>query len=387
MSNVTLRQIQAEIMKAPDEYAAGCNVNSAFATTQRRPGLISDVKSESEYQDSEAGGISILDADDGSQKIGYTSLKPEVDLMDFRESRRVPLTRSNLESWPRLPHMQKSELPDMLGKMSIRSPASSVPVTSAREFASSITLGPKTPSTESYPVLASPASDVSAKSRTASVASSAGTTTTLRSAAWNTGNTSRALFKEVRPMSPGPDYWRNQIAQRQGPTADDKTNLLRKRYWDPSNAEYSVERFRHDVIGKYCCPFGGCDCDYEDPIDLSDHFKIAHIKKDYRCSLCLKIFHKGSALMAHAEAAGGKCRVKETDMFGQLLEMVSGGFLKAEQVKQPKIVKFDQKAIVKKDDVVEGVMSTRFNWKDPNAPKEEDGEQWNRLSKPGFMKG
>jgi hypothetical protein len=173
-------------------------------------------------------------------------------------------------------------------------------------------------------------------------------------------------------MSPGPDYWQDQIELRHDSATDIAQNLLYKRYWDPGNVEYNVERFRHDVIEKYCCPFGGCDCNYDEPVDLSDHFRIAHMNKNYRCPQCLKIFVKGSALMAHAEAAGGKCRVRETDAFGHLLEIISGGYLEADQVRQPRIVRLDQKAIVNKTDIAHGVMTTRFNWVNPYAPKKKD---------------
>lgn len=379
MSNVTLRHIHSEIMKAPNDYAAGCTVNSAFVIAQEKPGMIRDITSEaaSEYQESEAGGISILDVDDESRKISFKSLDPEVDLMDFNASQRMPLTRSNLESWPRLPNQPKPDVPDMLGKISIRSPTSSGTAMSASEFASSITRGPTSPYAISHPALAAPTTVALSNGKPSLVTASVDAERTRYGAAWTTGNPSKTLFRDVIPMSPSSDYWQGQIAQRQGANADDNTNLLHKRYWDPSNADYNVERFRHDVIGKYCCPFGGCDCSYDKPVDLSDHFKIAHMKTDYRCPLCLKIFAKGSSLMAHAEAVGGKCRVKESNVFGQLLDVISGGFLKAKQVRQPKMVKFDQEAVVKRGEIVDGVMSTKFDWNDPVASNlSEECKNW-----------
>ena len=46
-----------------------------------------------------------------------------------------------------------------------------------------------------------------------------------------------------------------------------------------------------------------------------------------QCVRCLKTFKTPAALVAHMESNNERCKIKETDHFGQILSVVSGGFL------------------------------------------------------------
>ncbi len=52
-----------------------------------------------------------------------------------------------------------------------------------------------------------------------------------------------------------------------------------------------------------------------------------HQGTDHRCLKCLKLFKTTAALVAHMESSSERCKIKDTDHFGQILSVVSGGFL------------------------------------------------------------
>lgn len=62
--------------------------------------------------------------------------------------------------------------------------------------------------------------------------------------------------------------------------------------------------------------------------DMKQHLTSGfHQGTDHRCLKCLRHFKTPVALIAHMESNSERCRVKETDTFGQMLSVVSGGFL------------------------------------------------------------
>jgi len=65
-----------------------------------------------------------------------------------------------------------------------------------------------------------------------------------------------------------------------------------------------------------------------DANDLKRHLTSGiHQGTDHRCLKCLRHFKSPAALVAHMESNSERCRIKETDHFGQMLSVVSGGFL------------------------------------------------------------
>ena len=52
-----------------------------------------------------------------------------------------------------------------------------------------------------------------------------------------------------------------------------------------------------------------------------------HQGTDHRCIKCLRRFKNLQGLLAHMESNSERCKIKETDHFGQILSVVSGGFL------------------------------------------------------------
>ena len=62
--------------------------------------------------------------------------------------------------------------------------------------------------------------------------------------------------------------------------------------------------------------------------DIKRHLTSGvHQGTDQRCLKCLKHFKTVPALIAHMESNSERCKIKDTEQFGQILSVVSGGFL------------------------------------------------------------
>ncbi|KAL2037468.1 hypothetical protein N7G274_009749 [Stereocaulon virgatum] len=113
-----------------------------------------------------------------------------------------------------------------------------------------------------------------------------------------------------------PDFRRNIIPSESGSEHIIRTD------WDAMKFE------RHGLDGHYHCPFTGCKANYLELNDLLYHLTSGyHQGTDHRCLKCLKIFKSAQALIAHMESNSERCRMKDTYGFGNVLHVVSGGFL------------------------------------------------------------
>ena len=67
---------------------------------------------------------------------------------------------------------------------------------------------------------------------------------------------------------------------------------------------------------------------YFDEVKVKTHLISGyHEGSDNKCIKCLKVFKTPIALLAHMESASTRCNVRDTEQYGHLLYMVSGGFL------------------------------------------------------------
>jgi hypothetical protein len=360
--NIQQKHVVQEIMKDPGEFFEALQSNKA-------PALPSDMCSESVYMDPgeiEEGGVAVplLDQEDEDQKRGYTPLEAEVDLINPKGEQAFKLqqeTRSNMETWPRLPGLATSQLTDSVRSMSLNSSAPSITGTemSASEYASTITSrrgGMKVYTDESQPSSPVPPPSVEDFDDAASDATATAADVREYRTAWNTDNTSQVLFKDTK-LTPMPGDWQGILKHREEEQSKDK-NILTSRFWDPTSKEFDSTLFYKPLIGKYCCPFKDCLSTYEQSSDLECHLRFTHLRTNYRCLLCLKIFKTSHALISHSES-GGKCRIKDSPHYDRLLDEISGGFLRAEHLKQPRV--YNTSAVVEKDgSAADGVMSTEF---------------------------
>ena len=316
------------------------------------------------------GGVPLLDQEDEGQKDGYMPLEAEVNLIDPngppKYKLNIPQTRSNMETWPRLPGQAPSQLADTLRSMSISSTACSIPTSeiSTSDYASQVTSrrGGTKIYTESNYSIDSPMWPPSEFDYDDTASEATTTIAREQSSAWNTGSSSKLLFKDAKP-TPRPGDWDEWEEHEEQERAQmDRNNMLHTKWWDKSSPEYAVHMFYNHLIGKYVCPIKDCDSTpYNDVSDLDGHLQTAHLRRDFRCPLCLKIYKSAHALVSHAES-GGSCKVKDSKKFGDLLAEISGGYLDVEFLKTQKVYQTGS-ADGKKG--AAGVMSERFEGTEP----------------------
>ena len=367
--SVQHKHVNNEVMKDPVLVQQIFAANELQGPHTDTPGLIEDRAAAAR---TEEGGVSLLDQEDEGQSGGYKPLEAEVNLIDMKET--APLTRRNLETWPRLPGQEPPQLTESMHSMALTSPTPSISGTeiSASEYASGITSrrGGYKIYTESYPSLSSPQSVAFDRDDddTSSVATTIAASSINHSTAWTTGSTSRALFPSAKPTAAAGD-WKGILKHlEQEATPSESTNLFRSRWWDPHHTDFAVEKFFNPVIGKFLCPFPGCGDSYDVPSDIAGHLQYTHVKTSYRCPLCLKLFKSAHALVSHSESSN-KCKVRNSTMYHKLLNEITGGYLEAKHVKQPKVYKTDN-ALVKGGERVDGLMDMKFEAKLPEGEEE-----------------
>ena len=359
--SIQQKHVVKEILKDADYFRAGFHGDTL-------PALPNDLMSEDEpaaLEHKEDGGV-LLDHEDAEQKRGLIPLQAIKAATDQGDQVHRPL-QGRASLWPGLPESPPPSIDSVMGSLSISSPAASISgsitsTKSASQFASDITSrrGGIKVLTETDPTSPIQSPSDANFSDTASDATTTAADFQKLPVAWTTGNSSQTLFKDAKP-TPVPGDWDGWNKYEKG----DK-NMQQGPWWDKHSVHYRVPECYNPITRKYECPMADCKTSYKnnektgyDYIeDLEGHLINAHVKTKERCPLCLKIFQTAHAFISHAES-GGKCKVKDTTYFDKFLNDITGGFLQAEQVHQPKVYKTSSTA-AKGDEVVDGVMSTRF---------------------------
>lgn len=318
------KYVKKEIMKDLEAFNEALQINSAFAHSSK-PGLIQD-NNPTVPTDSDTEGGVLLDRDDEEQKGGLQPLEAKMASVELG-GKKVPLTRSNLEAWPRLPGQTKSVVPDHILNKSIGSPPPSIVSSdmSASQFASEITSrrGGFRVYTESYPSLHnSAASSKSGASKeddsdddAASVSTAKPEHVLERQAAWTTTQTSRALFGDSKTAPPTEEI-KSILKRREEELKKAPNLLLNARWWDPTSYDYTPDRFWHSVLEKYCCPFKAtCDVEpFDHPHDIECHLMEAHALLQFRCPGCLGLFRTAAGMVSHMEMTR-KCPIRKSQKF------------------------------------------------------------------------
>ena len=99
-AHVQHKFVKNEIMKNLGEISENLQINPAFAVPKINPGLIED-----SIENKTDGGV-LLDHEDAEQQAGDQPLEAQLGSLKL-EGTKVPLTRRNLEVWPRLPNQPK----------------------------------------------------------------------------------------------------------------------------------------------------------------------------------------------------------------------------------------------------------------------------------------
>ena len=370
------KYVKKEIMENLEYFTEALQINDAFAQPPTHPGLIEAERSMDRTDTETEGGV-LLDQEDEEQKGGLEPLEAKLAAVELG-GKKVPLTRSNLETWPRLPGQIQSVVPDHILDRSIGSPPPSIITTDvpASEFASQITSrrGGVKVQTESYPsprssalVSKSKASSkiIGTNNDAESVSTAQAEAVLRRPAAWTTTNTSRALFGE-RKAVPQPDEIKSILKKHQEDNYKAPNLLMNSRWWDPESEDYNPKMFLHSILQKYHCPFPSCkEMDpFDHPHDIEGHLLEAHAKAQFRCPACKKLFKRASGMVSHMESTL-KCPIKKSKDFKSVLDLITGGFIKAKRLPQPTIYR-SSTAVVKSGQVINCVMSTMYKAGWPN---------------------
>lgn len=304
--HIQQKYINREMAKDLGGFSNNMQRNHALTPQTDTPGLIMD---DDEDDD---GGAKLLDLHDSAQKSDHAPLQANVGPVDVEgKVPSMPLTRKNLESWPRLPGPGPAHLAKSMKALSIDTSGQSVggaqlTPSSQTDTESSSPGGGVKIYTESYPPLASPSLPEPTTTSDTNVAVAA-------KSAWTTGKTSKALFGDAAPTPS--DARTLAIMEEHALEASKRNNLFHARFWDSTSDEYDPQRFFDTLVGKYVCPFPSCGGEPLDtPQDIEMHFACAHTKTQFQCPLCLKVFGKASSLIAHAES-NGNCKIQQIDTF------------------------------------------------------------------------
>jgi len=307
--NILQKRMVPEVLRNADHFREALQINEAYAAEPSYPELITDRANNANgyepSEDYEGGGV-LLDQVDEDQKGGYEPLQPTTN----PGNPEGPYARSTTETWPRLPGQALPSITESIGGMSIGSSTSEYPSEVTSRHGGKKVYTVSSPDNESLATKEGDAASVASTRTTTSFADSP--------SPWTTGNTSKALFKDARP-NPPPGEWAAILRSKQEEAASDtRTNLLHLRFYDPSSPDYDPDRFLHSVIQKYCCPFPICDdVYYDEPADIEAHLYSFHLRSNYRCPSCLKIFKSATGFVAHSESST-KCRIKDSKHYKQV---------------------------------------------------------------------
>jgi hypothetical protein len=315
------KAVKKEIMKDLGEISENLQINPAFAVPKINPGLIEDDDTLESIENKTDGGV-LLDHEDKEQQVGDHPLEAQLESLKL-DGNEVPLTRSNLEVWPRLPNQPKSGVAGQVLSKPIGSAPPSIIDSDipASQFASQITSrrGGVKVHTESYPSLengrvVSESSQCDFGDGLSSAGTAKAESVLMRPDAWTTEHTPRALFGDVKPLPQSKEV--KSILKRRDEEQSKAPNLLlNARWWDPTSEEYTVDLFFDKVKSEYGCPFPACDgVKFEHVGGIEEHLVDVHARVKFRCPGCFKIFRSAQGMMSHMESTLN-CPVKKSKYF------------------------------------------------------------------------
>ncbi|ORY13178.1 hypothetical protein BCR34DRAFT_600102 [Clohesyomyces aquaticus] len=151
--------------------------------------------------------------------------------------------------------------------------------------------------------------------------------------AWGSRRTTSSLFPTAEQK---PQEW-SISAHDQKDEEQHGINILKSRFWDPESVDYKPERFFNALNNTYYCPFP-CKQKFDIPADLNKHINEDHRIAKMRCPSCLKLYQSCTALVAHCESRGSKCRINQAEDFNVFLDRLTGGFLSVDCKTRPEFL-------------------------------------------------
>lgn len=115
--------------------------------------------------------------------------------------------------------------------------------------------------------------------------------------------------------------------------------------FDPDSPGFSIQTYWIPMFGKYKCPYRGCKYVFlsspphpqntisrtysksiERPNAFIQHLKSpAHRNEKLQCNSCLRYYATATALTQHSESQGVRCKVRETENYGGIVDSITGG--------------------------------------------------------------
>lgn len=153
--------------------------------------------------------------------------------------------------------------------------------------------------------------------------------------AWSAPNVPQKLFGRSRAKAIA-NWDAISAAHQRNKEEDDNNNIFVSHFWDPSHTDFKPDFFycpdtTNDAAPPYRCPFESCKIRFSTPQRVGDHMRESHAAQRNLCPVCLKDFHKLSALVAHFEgsSSGAKCDVARREGYSTVLFEMTGGLVKA----------------------------------------------------------
>ncbi|KAF7194092.1 hypothetical protein HII31_04613 [Pseudocercospora fuligena] len=184
----------------------------------------------------------------------------------------------------------------------------------------------------------------------------------VTSSAWTSGRLSKALQKVETSSQPAAGHW-DAISKFYSEQSKG-TNLLNTHFWNDE------QYFWNEFLQCYVCPLPACQTEtalsnsFATLDEIKQHIELAHLRSFYRCDGCYKRFNTCAALVGHIESTH-KCGIRESDRFKKFINEITGGFLVAERVAEPKIYGRDMSVVKHGEKPLNGVTSTKYTSKNP----------------------
>ncbi|CAM1507931.1 Fc.00g047790.m01.CDS01 [Cosmosporella sp. VM-42] len=97
---------------------------------------------------------------------------------------------------------------------------------------------------------------------------------------------------------------------------------------DPDHPSFNAASCYCKYAEKFLCPKVGCLKVFKTSGGLVGHLRSpAHSGTEYRCPYCLDTFNSLTAITAHAESQGTRCRIRDTENFDIYLDQLTAGIV------------------------------------------------------------
>ncbi|KAI6244978.1 hypothetical protein HI914_07228 [Erysiphe necator] len=96
---------------------------------------------------------------------------------------------------------------------------------------------------------------------------------------------------------------------------------------DPNIPGFRAENFFIPLLMKYKCPHKSCGKTFKNKTGFMQHLNSqAHRNEELKCINCLKHFATATALTQHCESQSLRCKIRDSDSYEQMVDIMTSGF-------------------------------------------------------------